>query len=51
MPWQAFKAEASPITAADLSEVVHSARPAFRRGIGWSAHLREQHGASGCRSR
>ena len=41
-----FQAEVSPITAADLAEVVHSARPAFRRGIGWSAHLREQQGRS-----
>jgi len=41
-----FQAEASPITAADLAEVVHSARPAFRRGIGWSAQLREQQGRS-----
>ncbi|MFM9104706.1 MAG: hypothetical protein ACKOPS_26725 [Cyanobium sp.] len=41
-----FQAEVSPITAADLAEVVHSARPAFRRGISWSAHLREQQGRS-----
>ncbi len=41
-----FQAEVSPITAADLAEVVHSARPAFHRGIGWSAHLREQQGRS-----
>lgn len=41
-----FQAEAHPIAAADLAEVVHSARPAFRRGIGWSAHLREQQGRS-----
>lgn len=41
-----FQAEVSPIAAADLAEVVHSARPAFRRGIGWSAHLREQQGRS-----
>jgi hypothetical protein len=41
-----FQAEVSPITATDLAEVVHSARPAFRRGIGWSAHLREEHGRS-----
>ncbi|CAK6691703.1 hypothetical protein VB734_00420 [Synechococcus sp. BA-124 BA4] len=41
-----FQAEVSPITAADLAEVVHSARPAFRRGIGWSAQLREQQGRS-----
>ena len=41
-----FQAEVSPITAADLVEVVHSARPAFRRGIGWSAQLREQQGRS-----
>ena len=41
-----FQAEAAPITAADLAAVVHSARPAFRRGIGWSAHLREQQGRS-----
>jgi hypothetical protein len=41
-----FQAEVSPITAADLAEVAHSARPAFRRGIGWSAHLREQQGRS-----
>jgi hypothetical protein len=41
-----FQAEVSPITAADLAEVVHSARPAFRRGIGWSAHLSEQQGRS-----
>jgi hypothetical protein len=41
-----FQAEASPIAAADLAEVVHSARPAFRRGIGWSAQLREQQGRS-----
>ena len=41
-----FQSEVSPITAADLAEVVHSARPAFRRGIGWSAHLREQQGRS-----
>jgi hypothetical protein len=41
-----FQAEASPITAADLAEVAHSARPAFRRGIGWSANLSEQQGRS-----
>ena len=41
-----FQAGVSPITAADLAEVVHSARPAFRRGIGWSAQLREQQGRS-----
>jgi hypothetical protein len=41
-----FQAEVSPITAVDLVEVVHSARPAFRRGIGWSAQLREQQGRS-----
>jgi hypothetical protein len=41
-----FQAEVSPITAADLAEVVHSARPAFRRGISWSAQLREQQGRS-----
>jgi hypothetical protein len=41
-----FQAEVSPITVADLAAVVHSARPAFRRGIGWSAHLREQQGRS-----
>jgi hypothetical protein len=41
-----FQAEVSPITAAGLAEVVHSARPVFRRGIGWSAHLREQQGRS-----
>ncbi len=41
-----FQAEVSPITAADLAAVVHAARPAFRRGIGWSAHLREQQGRS-----
>lgn len=41
-----FQAEASPIAAADLAAVAHSARPAFRRGIGWSAHLREQQGRS-----
>ena len=41
-----FQAEVSPIAAADLAEVVHSARPAFHRGIGWSAHLREQQGRS-----
>jgi len=41
-----FQAEVSPIAAADLAEVVHSARPAFRRGIGWSAHLSEQQGRS-----
>ncbi|MBM5823282.1 MAG: hypothetical protein FJ082_12740 [Cyanobacteria bacterium K_Offshore_surface_m2_011] len=41
-----FQAEVSPIAAADLAEVVHSARPAFRRGIGWSAHLSEQQGCS-----
>jgi len=41
-----FQAEASPISAADLAEVVHSARPAFRRGIAWSAHLSEQQGRS-----
>ena len=41
-----FQAEASTITAADLAEVVHAARPAFRRGISWSAHLREQQGRS-----
>ncbi len=39
-----FQAEVSPITAADLAEVVHSARPAFRSGISWSAQLREQQG-------
>lgn len=41
-----FQVEASTITAADLAEVVHAARPAFRRGISWSAHLREQQGRS-----
>ena len=41
-----FQAEVPPIAAADLAEVVHSARPAFRRGIGWSAQLREQQGRS-----
>jgi hypothetical protein len=41
-----FQAEVSPITAGDLAEVVHAARPAFRHGIGWSAHLREQQGRS-----
>ncbi len=41
-----FQAEVPPIAAADLAAVVHSARPAFRRGIGWSAHLREQQGRS-----
>lgn len=41
-----FQAEASAITAADLAEVAHAARPAFRRGISWSAHLREQQGRS-----
>jgi hypothetical protein len=41
-----FQAEASPIAATDLAAVAHSARPAFRRGIGWSAHLREQQGRS-----
>ncbi len=41
-----FQAEVSPITAADLAEVAHSARPAFRRGIGWSANLSEQQGRS-----
>ena len=41
-----FQAEVSPIKAADLAEVVHSARPAFRSGISWSAHLREQQGRS-----
>jgi hypothetical protein len=41
-----FQAEVPPIAAADLAEVVHSARPAFRRGIGWSAHLSEQQGRS-----
>ena len=41
-----FQAEVSPIAAADLAEVVHSARPAFRSGIGWSAQLREQQGRS-----
>jgi len=41
-----FQAEVSPIIAADLAEVVHSARPAFRSGIGWSAQLREQQGRS-----
>jgi hypothetical protein len=41
-----FQTEVSPIAAADLAEVVHSARPAFRRGIGWSAQLREQQGRS-----
>ncbi len=41
-----FQAEVSPITATDSAEVVHSARPAFRRGISWSAHLREQQGRS-----
>ena len=41
-----FQAEVSPIAAADLAEVVHSARPAFRKGISWSAHLREQQGRS-----
>jgi len=41
-----FQAEVSPITATDPAAVVHSARPAFRRGISWSAHLREQQGRS-----
>ena len=41
-----FQAEVSPINAADLAEVVHAARPAFRSGIGWSAQLREQQGRS-----
>jgi hypothetical protein len=41
-----FQAEVSPIAAIDLAEVVHAARPAFRSGIGWSAHLREQQGRS-----
>ena len=41
-----FQAEVSPIAATDPAEVVHSARPAFRRGIGWSAHLSEQQGRS-----
>ena len=41
-----FQAEVPPIAAADLAEVVHSARPAFRRGIGWFAQLREQQGRS-----
>ena len=41
-----FQAEVPAITAADLAEVVHAARPAFRRGIGWSAQLREQQGRS-----
>jgi len=41
-----FQAEVSPITAADLAQVVQSARPAFRRGIGWSAQLSEQQGRS-----
>ena len=41
-----FQAEVSPIAAADLAEVVQSARPAFRSGIGWSAQLREQQGRS-----
>lgn len=41
-----FQAEVPPIAAADLAAAVHSARPAFRRGIGWSAHLREQQGRS-----
>ena len=41
-----FQAEVPPITAADLAEVVHSARAAFRSGIGWSAQLREQQGRS-----
>jgi hypothetical protein len=39
-----FQAEVFPITTTDPAEVVHSARPAFRRGISWSAHLREQQG-------
>jgi hypothetical protein len=41
-----FQVEVSPIAAADLAEVMHSARPAFRGGIGWSARLREQQGRS-----
>ena len=41
-----FQAEVSPITAADLAAVAHSARPAFRRGISWSAQLREKQGRS-----
>ena len=41
-----FQADVSPINAADLAEVVHAARPAFRSGIGWSAQLREQQGRS-----
>jgi len=41
-----FQAQVSPIATADLAAVVHSARPAFRRGIRWSAHLREQQGRS-----
>ena len=41
-----FQAEVSAIATADLAEVVDTARPAFRSGIGWSAHLREQQGRS-----
>lgn len=41
-----FQAEVPPIAAADLAAVVHSARPAFRSGISWSAQLREQQGRS-----
>jgi len=41
-----FQAEVSPIAAADLAEVVHSARRAFRSGIGWYAQLGEQQGRS-----
>jgi hypothetical protein len=40
-----FQAEVSAIATADLAEV-DTARPAFRSGIGWSAHLREQQGRS-----
>ncbi len=41
-----FQAEVSSISSADLAAVVEAARPAFRRGLGWSAHLREQQGRS-----
>ena len=41
-----FQAQASPIATADLAAVVNSARPVFRKGIGWSAHLREEQGRS-----
>lgn len=41
-----FQAEVSPIATADLAAVVAAARPAFCRGISWSAQLDQQQGRS-----